>query len=556
MAIHQDASLQLSDQNLTAESPTAELPELILTPQRTPAKNLAKNDFVHMRSTSNKENMVPTSSAVSAQVDRLQTQVEELGVQQQEPARDSQADTETSTTAAEDLHVSPKRSNSPNKRPLQPTTNPNRSPSKTRQSTVNGSSSPRKSIAPKPETTTKRPSARHSTAAPLPPRASMAPRMSMAPRPRPRSLSHEDAEKPLKSAANIPHSKPRPMSMSFPTPPPPPKSTKPPTRSTFQLGGEAVAAKLKAAKEERQRRETEGGGASHAKSTYKPPTPTKSTKAPTRSTFQLPGEVIAARLKAEKEERQRRQQEEEQNGGVVAAKKPTYVPPPTPKSTKAPTKATFQFSSDALLQKQRAAREEKRLKQEQEDEKAKSARPVFKARPAPNMKGDASTAPVVRQTAASRARLPPFASAGQNDDSSVGGHKRATSVRDTPNKRYSIAVIPSTKNTSSSFSTAAPPRAKTSLNQNRHSMSLTPVSTTTTTTTSKGKEVFSRAAATKEAEEVAKKEKEDAARKARSEAAERGRVASREWAAKMKARKEKEKDGKAKRESSAVSVAS
>jgi hypothetical protein len=55
----------------------------------------------------------------------------------------------------------------------------------------------------------------------------------------------------------IPHSKPRPISMSFPTPPPPPKSTKAPTQSKFQLPGEAVAAKLKAAKEARLQKESE-----------------------------------------------------------------------------------------------------------------------------------------------------------------------------------------------------------------------------------------------------------------------------------------------------------
>ncbi|KAK3076657.1 hypothetical protein LTS18_012416, partial [Coniosporium uncinatum] len=49
----------------------------------------------------------------------------------------------------------------------------------------------------------------------------------------------------------------RPISLHFPTPPPPPKSTKAPTKSNFQLPGEAVAAKLKAAKEERQKREEE-----------------------------------------------------------------------------------------------------------------------------------------------------------------------------------------------------------------------------------------------------------------------------------------------------------
>lgn len=49
----------------------------------------------------------------------------------------------------------------------------------------------------------------------------------------------------------------RPISMHFPTPPPPAKSAKAPTKSTFTLPGEAVAAKLKAAREERLKREEE-----------------------------------------------------------------------------------------------------------------------------------------------------------------------------------------------------------------------------------------------------------------------------------------------------------
>ncbi|KAK6434631.1 hypothetical protein LTR95_009188 [Oleoguttula sp. CCFEE 5521] len=43
----------------------------------------------------------------------------------------------------------------------------------------------------------------------------------------------------------------------FPTPPPPPKSTKPTTRSTFQLPEEAVVARLKAAREERLNQDAE-----------------------------------------------------------------------------------------------------------------------------------------------------------------------------------------------------------------------------------------------------------------------------------------------------------
>jgi hypothetical protein len=49
----------------------------------------------------------------------------------------------------------------------------------------------------------------------------------------------------------------RPISMQFPTPPPPPKSKKPTTTSNFTLPGEAVAAKLKASRVERQKREEE-----------------------------------------------------------------------------------------------------------------------------------------------------------------------------------------------------------------------------------------------------------------------------------------------------------
>ncbi|KAI9835574.1 MAG: hypothetical protein M1819_002025 [Sarea resinae] len=51
--------------------------------------------------------------------------------------------------------------------------------------------------------------------------------------------------------------KPRAGSVSFPAPAPPPKSSKPPTRATFVLPGEAVAKKLKEQKEERLKREAE-----------------------------------------------------------------------------------------------------------------------------------------------------------------------------------------------------------------------------------------------------------------------------------------------------------
>lgn len=55
--------------------------------------------------------------------------------------------------------------------------------------------------------------------------------------------------------------------------------------------------------------------------------------------------------------------------------------------------------------------------------------------------------------------------------------------------------------------------------------------------TAKGKEVFSRTAAAKEAAEKEKREKEDLAKKARAEAAERSRQASRDWAEKQRMKK-------------------
>ncbi|KXS97807.1 hypothetical protein AC578_10542 [Pseudocercospora eumusae] len=90
---------------------------------------------------------------------------------------------------------------------------------------------------------------------------------------------HQDADVNVeKKEVNIPHSKPRPMSLQFPTPPPPPKSTKAPTKSTFQLPGEAIAAKLKAAKEARLQKESEE---STAKKTFKArPAPSFAKKPP------------------------------------------------------------------------------------------------------------------------------------------------------------------------------------------------------------------------------------------------------------------------------------
>ena len=602
--------MKLPLKDLDAGSPTTELPLLNITPQRTPAKKVMKNEFAHMRSTSNKENMVPAPPVVAGPVDRLQTHVEYLGSEQDQPqtATDAQhshqpqdghengneienhnhqettnAEPEsTQTDEAQDdslighfeaLHVSPKKAQKFVNPEAESETQSGAEQSVPEQShkaeetiKTNGATDQAQQEAPKeikeapnaekkpnvgqklqfkdkeatttspvakkvaPQTsqsdTTKlarKPSVRQSTVT----RQSSVVRKSMAPRPEPstntaikrtasvkrssvrpsippRAGSSQSAERG--PPALIPHSKPRPMSMSFPTPPPPPKSSKAPTQATFQLGGEAVAARLKAEKEERLKRQAEGTA---TKTTYKPPPPPKSTKAPTRATFQLPGEAIAAKLKADKEERQKRLVSE------GPAKKSTFVPPVTQKSTKPVTKATFQLSSDAFAAKMKAQKEERAKRAQEEEEKVAAQRKQgFKARPAPKIKEPA----LVRQTAASRARLP-------SNDTNTVGLKRATSVREptsTAAKRQS-SFLPSA---STSSTTTLPPRASTSFRKRQ----------STAPFVSKGKQVFSRAAEKKEKEDREKRDKEEAAKKARADAAEKGRLASREWAARRKSK--------------------
>ena len=79
-------------------------------------------------------------------------------------------------------------------------------------------------------------------------------------RPRPSSViappKDDTAAKDTKTKDYL-SSRRRPISMQFPTPPPPPKSAKPPTKPTFALPGDAITAKLKAAREDRLKREEE-----------------------------------------------------------------------------------------------------------------------------------------------------------------------------------------------------------------------------------------------------------------------------------------------------------
>lgn len=243
----------------------------------------------------------------------------------------------------------------------------------------------------------------------------------------------------------IPHSKPRPVSLSFPTPPPPPKSHKAPTISNFQLPGEAVAAKLKAAREARLAKEAENA----------------------------------------------------------------------------------QKKKDAATSNEQS-------------------KPSFKARAIP---ASLNKAPNVRQTNASKARESLVNGKVSINAAGVGSHKRANSATTT---RLATAPKPRVISKDSSTSSKAasdqlkvakrPSTAMAAIEKPRSSMATVATISAAgqrvpSRGTAKGKEVFNRAAAAKELAEKEKREKEEAAKKARAQAAERGRQASREWAEKQRLKK-------------------
>jgi hypothetical protein len=114
---------------------------------------------------------------------------------------------------------------------------------------------------------------------------------------------------PAKPRANITHKRaPGSILSSTKAPFVPKPSSKPPTTSTFTLPGDAIAAKLKTGREERQKRMEAGETMKPAKATnIVKRTVNAESKAPIAPSYQLPGDVIAAKLKAQREARLERE---------------------------------------------------------------------------------------------------------------------------------------------------------------------------------------------------------------------------------------------------------
>lgn len=212
------------------------------------------------------------------------------------------------------------------------------------------------------------------------------------------------------------------------------------------------------------------------------------------------------------------------------------TPPPAVKSTKAPTKSNFQLPGEAIAAKLKAQREE-RMKKEAEEAK----RPAFKARPAPSM---SKAAPVVRHTNASKFRESALTGSNDLKTSSSKpsgpAHKRASSVFTSSTTRPMASKTATGDRIAARPSTAMAAVHKSRGSISVATATIAPASGQRVPSgkgTVKGKEVFNRAANARELAEKGKREKEEAAKKARAAAAERGRQLSREWAEKQRQKK-------------------
>ena len=214
-----------------------------------------------------------------------------------------------------------------------------------------------------------------------------------------------------------------------------------------------------------------------------------------------------------------------------------YKPPfQTVKSTKAPTKSTFELPGEAITRKLKEQREERQKREQQEQDKQRK----FKACPV-----RVSQAPQVRLTASTRARLSLAQNAPADDSvpkaalrtgtaSTVGTSDRRSSL--TVANRRAPAPVKKPASPSANIAVKRAPSLSAST-MSRQPSNSAPSAKELVHQKLKGKEVFGRTKVALSERENDKRGKEEAAKKARADAAERGRIASREWAEKQKARK-------------------
>ncbi|KAK1761335.1 hypothetical protein QBC47DRAFT_419723 [Echria macrotheca] len=278
-----------------------------------------------------------------------------------------------------------------------------------------------------------------------------------------------------------------------------------------------------------------------------PKPPAKSSKPPTLSTFELPGEVVAKRLKEQREARLSRQISPEQAALAAQAYSPSK---PHAKSTKPPTRPTFELPGEAISRRKREEREAKLRAQEEEERKRRE----FKARP---IRGSIVPSSYPRETVASRARQGKLAGQAENGASGTDAATPGSLAR----KRQSVVGTPSQRSAGGSVrgrselavdSGAGTSRATSTSTGSIHGGGVGGSSVASLGKRSsvsaedqlhqkvRGRQIFARDNSLLAERERERREKEAATKNARQEAAERSRQLSREWAEKQKAKREKE----------------
>ncbi len=258
----------------------------------------------------------------------------------------------------------------------------------------------------------------------------------------------------------------------------------------------------------------------------------KSSKAPTRSTFELPGEAVALRLKEQREARLAQRESSEDSFHTARV-----VSGPKIRSTKPPTKPTFELPGEAVSRRKRAAHEARLKAQEEEERKRRE----FKAKPIRN-----SIVPsmVPRETVASRARQSRIGLENMEDGDLTGSKRFSNVGAHRPSiTQLNIANVSAPR----AKGTYATPTCKSNPTVHGPSMSGRATQRAVSATDvqvqrQRAKEIYNRDAKLAEDMEKEKKDRELAAKRARETAAERGRQASREWAERQLAKKIAEGD--------------
>ncbi|KIH95245.1 hypothetical protein SPBR_03952 [Sporothrix brasiliensis 5110] len=274
-----------------------------------------------------------------------------------------------------------------------------------------------------------------------------------------------------------------------------------------------------------------------------PKPPVKSSKPPTTSTFELPGEAVARRLKEQREARM----------SAAAAAAAVGAKPTTAKtgqlrkarSVKPPTIPTFELPGEAISRRKREEHEAKLRRQEDEEKKRRE----FKARPV-RLSVTPSTVP--RETISSRARTKRTSIIGEG--SMASGGLSVPGSAPPANRRLSVISSDSAGRTNSSGQvtrgrgpalgsspTAAGQMSRAtststgSISGKRSTISVEDVQYQKL----RGREILQRDSILSSDRDREKREREAIARQARQEAAERSRALSREWAEKQKLKAKK-----------------